>query len=110
MKIGKMYSVGQSPKVVAHAVEWSRVLSLARLVHPGINVHFDHPHLNKHYRKIFCARDFKLFARDHNSYGFTYVMETNPTFELNVFMKINRNLTTPRIKIFSMLYILFKRP
>ena len=62
------------------------------IVHPGINVHVDHPHLNKHYRKTVCARDFKLFARDHNSYGFTFVgsvsMETLVTFELNVFMKM----------------------
>ena len=26
MKIGKRYSLGQSPKVAAHAVEWRRVL------------------------------------------------------------------------------------
>ena len=30
MKIWKRYSVGQSPKVAAHAVEWRRVLGLAR--------------------------------------------------------------------------------
>ena len=29
MTIGKRYSVGQSPKIAAHAVEWRRVLSLA---------------------------------------------------------------------------------
>ena len=30
MKIGKRYSVGRSPKISAHTVEWRRVLSLAR--------------------------------------------------------------------------------
>ena len=30
MKIWKLYSVGQSPKVAAHATEWRRVLGLAR--------------------------------------------------------------------------------
>ena len=30
MKIGKRYSLDQSPKIAAHAVEWRRVLSLAR--------------------------------------------------------------------------------
>ena len=30
MKIGKRYSLGQSPKVAEHAVEWRRVLTLAR--------------------------------------------------------------------------------
>ena len=30
MKIGKRYSVCQSPKIAAHAVEWRIVLSLAR--------------------------------------------------------------------------------
>ena len=80
-------------------------------MHPGINGHFDHPHLNKHNGKIFCARDFTLFARDHNSYGFTFVgfvsMETLVTFELIVFMKINRNLTSPRRKFyFNALYFI----
>ena len=80
-------------------------------MHLGINVHFDYPHLYKHYRKTFCARDFKLFARDHNSYGFTFVgfvsMETLVTFELHVFMKINRNLTSPRRNIFfNVLYFI----
>ena len=32
MKIWKRYSVGQSPKVAAHAVEWRRVLGLARSI------------------------------------------------------------------------------
>ena len=32
MKIGKRYSLGQSPKVAEHAVEWRRVLSLARSI------------------------------------------------------------------------------
>ena len=32
MKIWKLYSVGQSPKVAAHATEWSRVLGLARSI------------------------------------------------------------------------------
>ena len=32
MKIGKRYSLGQSPKVAEHAVEWRRVLSLARWI------------------------------------------------------------------------------
>ena len=32
MKIGKRYSLGQSPKIAAHAVEWRRVLSVARLI------------------------------------------------------------------------------
>ena len=32
MKIGKWYSLGQSPKIAAHAVEWRRVLSLARSI------------------------------------------------------------------------------
>ena len=32
MKIWKLYSVGQSPKVAAHATEWRRVLGLARSI------------------------------------------------------------------------------
>ena len=32
MKIGKMYSLGQSPKIAARAVEWRRVLSQARRI------------------------------------------------------------------------------
>ena len=32
MKIGKRYSLDQSPKVAEHSVEWRRVLSLARSI------------------------------------------------------------------------------
>ena len=32
MKIGKRYSLGQPPKIAAHAVEWRRVLSVARSI------------------------------------------------------------------------------
>ena len=66
---------------------------------------FDLLSLNKHCGKTLCHRDFKLLARDHNSYGITFVgfvsMETLVTFELKVFVKLTKILTSPRPIFFS---------
>ena len=80
-------------------------MALIAIVHQGITGQSDLLSLNKHCGKTFCHRDFKLCARDHNSYGFTFIgfvsMETLVTFEPNVFVKLTKILTSLRQIFFS---------
>ena len=84
------------------------------IVHPAINVHFDILCLNKHCGETLCPRDFKLSARDHNSYGFIPIgfvsMETLLPFEPTLFVKITKILTSPMVKIFFNVLYFFLEP
>ena len=59
IKIGKRYSLDQSPKVAAHPVQWRRVLSLAR----SIGEYREAGSVFEHVRKKPCMRTYTTNER-----------------------------------------------